>query len=83
MLVLVFVFFGDPPDGTSTQQHKKQRTLSCTHSLHHTMQVTDDITKPERDTRLYRRITFPNGLEALLISDPSLVRVRLSTTPQH
>lgn len=41
-----------------------------------TMQVTDDIPKPERDERLYRRITFPNGLEALLISDPSLVRAR-------
>jgi hypothetical protein len=41
-----------------------------------TMQVTDDIPKPERDSRLYRRITFPNGLEALLISDPSLVRHR-------
>ena len=38
------------------------------------MQVTDDIPKPERDARLYRRVTFPNGLEALLISDPSLVR---------
>jgi secreted Zn-dependent insulinase-like peptidase len=38
------------------------------------MQVTDDIHKPERDERLYRRVTFPNGLEALLISDPSLVR---------
>ena len=25
---------------------------------------------------MYRRITFPNGLEALLISDPSLVRSR-------
>lgn len=44
------------------------------------MQVTDDIPKPERDARLYRRITFPNGLEALLISDPSLVRVRVSMT---
>ena len=38
------------------------------------MEVTEDIPKPERDARLYRRITFPNGLEALLISDPSLVR---------
>ena len=38
------------------------------------MEVTEDIPKPERDARLYSRITFPNGLEALLISDPSLVR---------
>ena len=38
------------------------------------MEVTEDIPKPERDARLYRRITFPNGLEALLIRDPSLVR---------
>ena len=36
--------------------------------------VTDAIHKPERDARLYRRVTFPNGLEACLISDPSLVR---------
>jgi hypothetical protein len=40
------------------------------------MRVTDEIHKPERDDRLYRRVTFPNGLEALLISDPSLVRSR-------
>lgn len=40
------------------------------------MHVTDGIPKPERDARLYRRVTFPNGLEALLISDPSLVRAQ-------
>jgi hypothetical protein len=43
--------------------------------------VTDAIHKPERDARLYRRVTFPNGLEACLISDPSLVRRVASSDP--
>jgi hypothetical protein len=56
----------------------------CLYTLNNDiMQVTNDIPKPERDTRLYRRITFPNGLEALLISDPSLVRVRRKNQNNH
>ncbi len=35
------------------------------------MNVFDQVLKPETDDRLYRHIRLPNGLDALLISDPS------------
>lgn len=42
----------------------------------HPVHVLDDVAKSDQDRCSYRHLTLPNGLKALLVSEPGLDKVR-------